>query len=128
MKGSLLGIFVFFAVFATAYSLKCYICFGPGDTCSKENLEKNKAKYAKDCKAGEDQCIRKWAKFDDITGIENLCGDEAACTTWKNACDKADGKCAVGCCKTDLCNAGSPVPFSVFLMTVCSALGLALLK
>ena len=71
--------------------------------------------------------MRIWAKKDDDTLVVNSCSNEALCETAEDAKCDAD-KCAVGCCDTDLCNAGSPISFSVFLMTVCSALGLALLK
>ena len=81
------------------------------------------------CPDGFDKCIRTWAKKDDVTVVSNTCSNEATCKTLTEGCDKAtDGDCAVGCCDKDLCNAGSPVSFSVFLMTVCSALALALLK
>ena len=61
-------------------------------------------------------------KIDDVTVVANFCGDEEKCEKLKKICDNAkDEKCAVGCCDTDLCNAGSPVSFSVFLMTVSSA-------
>ena len=119
----------FSVTFISAYSIKCYVC-GPktDDTCTKDNLEKDN-KYVKSCSAGTNQCIRTWAKVDDITTIQNLCGNDAACTTIKELCDKSSkGKCAVGCCDTDLCNAGSPVSFSLFLITVSPALVLALLK
>lgn len=118
----------FSLTFILAYSLKCYICKGGGDTCSKDNLEKNKAKYAKTCTGDTNQCVRLWEKKDDKTTIANSCANDAGCTLVKDLCDEADHKCAVGCCKSDLCNASSPVLFSVFLMTVCFALGLALLK
>ena len=76
-----------------------------------------------------DECTRTWAKKDDVTVVANSCGNEETCKELKKICDDAKGgKCAVGCCDTDLCNAGSPVSFSVFLMTVSAALGLALLN
>ena len=81
------------------------------------------------CPSGMDKCMRTWAKKDDATAVVQSCGNDATCKALKEKCDEVtDGKCAVGCCDTDLCNGGSPVSFSVFLMTVCSALGLALLK
>ena len=72
--------------------------------------------------------MRVWSKEKDVAAVANTCSNELACTAAKAVCDKVDYDCAVGCCDTDLCNAGSPVSFSMFLMTVCSALGLALLK
>jgi len=78
------------------------------------------------CPSGMDKCMRTWAKVNDVTAVVNSCSNEATCKSNEDA--KCDGKCAVGCCDTDLCNVGSPVSFSVFLMTVCSALGLVLLK
>ena len=78
---------------------------------------------------GYDKCSRTWSKVKDVTAVVQSCATEASCDLLKKQCDDAkDGDCAVGCCDTDLCNAGSIVSFSVSLMTVCSALGLALLK
>ena len=76
------------------------------------------------------RCMRAWGKKDDTTEVINSCSNESLCkAAEKDADDDCDvDKCAVGCCDTDLCNAGSPVSFSVFLMTVCCTLGLALLK
>ncbi|KAL9968467.1 hypothetical protein ACROYT_G026845 [Oculina patagonica] len=129
MKGYLLSIFVFFAVFATVYGLKCYVCGGTEDACAKDKLGSSQEF---DCPT--DRCMRTWLKKGDATGVANSCSSESVCKSTKEACDKKEGivfkevdKCAVGCCDTDLCNAGSPVSFNVFLMTVCAALGLALL-
>ena len=72
--------------------------------------------------------MRTWAKKDDTTSVTNTCTNDAGCKLAEAVCEKLDEKCAVGCCDTDLCNAGSSVSFSVFLLTVCSALGLALMK
>ena len=108
--------------------LKCYVCTGTEDECSKDKLKGDSSKQMA-CPTGKDQCTRFWSKKDDKTVVVQSCGDDKVCKDLKAKCDKiTDGKCAVGCCKTNLCNAGSPVSFSVFLMTVCSALGLALLK
>ncbi len=113
--------------FISVYGLKCYTCIGTDETCSKSELEKDSSKETT-CPSGFDKCMRTWAKKDSNTAVVQSCSNDAACTTTKDACDNGDGDCAVGCCDSDLCNAGSPVSFSVFLMTVCSALGLALLK
>lgn len=76
-----------------------------------------------------DECMRTWAKKDGDTAVINSCGNDATCKELKDKCDDVkDGDCAVGCCDSDLCNASSPVSFSMFLMTICSALSLALLK
>ncbi|KAL9968468.1 hypothetical protein ACROYT_G026846 [Oculina patagonica] len=129
MKGSLLSIFVFLAVLATGYGLKCYTCIGTEDSCSKDKLKDDSSKVTT-CPSGYNVCMRTWAKNDDgDTAVVQSCGTDATCKTLKDKCDEVtEGKCAVGCCDTDLCNAGSPVSFSMFLMTVCAALGLALLK
>ncbi|RMX49499.1 hypothetical protein pdam_00024759 [Pocillopora damicornis] len=127
MKGLVLSIFVFCAVLATAYSLKCYVCTGTEEQCSKSKLEANKASRSVDCSGGE--CIRFWGKKDDVTLVINSCGGSSTCAKTKEACDQVkDGKCAVGCCDSDYCNAGSSYSSSVILITVTSALGLALLK
>ncbi|KAL9968466.1 hypothetical protein ACROYT_G026844 [Oculina patagonica] len=123
MKGFLLSIFVFSAVLATAYGLKCYVCGGAGDTCEKDNL---KSSQEMDCPTGK--CMRVWTKKGDATAIAQTCTNQAGCDAAEAVCDKADGDCKVGCCDSDLCNAGSAVSFSMILMAVCSALGLALLK
>ncbi|XP_078377340.1 uncharacterized protein LOC144660559 isoform X3 [Oculina patagonica] len=126
MKGYLLSIFVFFAVLATVYGLKCYTCIGTEDACAKDKLDSSKETS---CPSGMDKCMRTWAKKDDATAVVNSCSNDASCKAAQDVCDKSsDGECAVGCCDTDLCNAGSHISFSVFLMTVCAALGLALLK
>ena len=114
--------------FISAYSIKCYVCTGTEETCSKDKMEADKGKFSMTCPANK--CIRIWAKKDGDTAVVNSCGSDLACTAAKEACDKDDSgaDCAVGCCDSDLCNAGSSASFSVFLLTVCSVLGLALLK
>ncbi|PFX20614.1 uncharacterized protein LOC111336682 [Stylophora pistillata] len=129
MKGLVLSIFVFCAVLATAHSLKCYVCLGTEDDCSKKKLEANKDSKSKDCPPGMNECMRVWAKKDGNTAVANSCSNSLGCDAAKKVCDDLkDGECVVGCCDSDYCNAGSSVSVSVILMTVSSALGLALLK
>ena len=119
--------FTFLISFISAYSLKCYVCTGTEETCSKSKLEADKASKSVDCPT--DKCMRLWGKKDDVTEVINSCSTSAICTATEKACDELkEGKCAVGCCDSDYCNAGSSFSFSVILMTVTSALGLALLK
>jgi len=126
MKGFLQTIFFFSAVLATVSALKCYDCIGSEADCSKEELQKDNSKETT-CPSGMDMCMRVWAKSGDAKAVVNSCTNDSLCKLAENAKCQVDD-CAVGCCDTDLCNAGSPVSFSVFLMTVCTALGLALLK
>ena len=101
---------------------------GTEEVCAKDKMKGDNSKQMP-CSEKQNRCIRTWAKKDDETLVVNQCGTEADCKTLKDACDKTkEGKCAVGCCDKDLCNAGPPVSFSLFLTAVCSALGLALLK
>ena len=119
--------FTFLISFISAYSLKCYVCKGTEEACSKSKLEADKASKSVDCPT--DKCMRFWSKKDDVTEVVNSCSSSALCTAAEKACDDVkEGKCAVGCCDSDYCNAGSSFSFSVILMTVTSALGLALLK
>ena len=115
--------------FISVSGLKCYDCIGTEETCSKDKLKADSSKEVT-CESGMDKCIRVWGKKGDTTAVVSSCSNELVCKAAEDAADnKCEGdKCAVGCCDTDLCNAGSPVSFSVFLMTVCCALGLALLK
>ena len=89
------------------------------------NCKKDSSKEL-NCGSLFDRCMRVWVKNGDTTTVANSCSNESACKAAEDA--KCDGKCAVGCCDTDLCNAGSPVSFSMFLTTVCCTLGLALMK
>ena len=111
----------------SVYGLKCYVCLGTEDTCSKDKLKGDSSAQVT-CPSGMDKCMRTWMKKSDVKAVVNSCTNEAGCKAAEAVCDKADFDCKVGCCDTDLCNAGSPVSFSMFLMTVCSALGLVLLK
>ena len=106
--------------------LKCYECLGTDETCAKDKLEADTSKQST-CIAGMDTCMSTWIKKDDKTTVINSCGNDSLCKAAEDTKCDAD-KCAMNCCDTNLCNAGSPVSFSVFLMTVCCALGLALLK
>ena len=115
-------------------ALKCYTCSGTEDDCKKSTLESNKGKYLGDCGEGNDkQCMRVFRKKDSATLVENSCTDQVGCNTAIIRCGEYDDDrgvtCKVGCCKEDECNVGSLVSFNVFLymLTVCSALGLALL-
>ena len=121
--------FSFLISFISAYSLKCYSCSGTEEECSKSKLEANKASMSVDCSDGE--CMRTWVKKDNhnVTKVQNSCSDSSTCEEIKKSCDEfKDGKCAVGCCDSDYCNAGSSYSSSVILMIVTSALGLALLN
>ncbi|CAH3144571.1 unnamed protein product [Pocillopora meandrina] len=118
---------------APGCALKCYVCSGNEDTCSKSKLEGDKDTYLKECPSGFDRCARSWSKKDDVNAVGNSCANEAACDAADELCDKLkdtikDYKCGVGCCTDDACNAGSPVTFSFFLLIVSSVLGLALMK
>lgn len=116
-------------LFPLAYGIKCYDCSGSEDDCAKDKLEADKATKLMTCVAPFDRCMRVWGKTGDKTAVQNSCSTQTLCDTMKKACDdSSEGDCAVGCCETDECNAGSSVTFSAFLMAVCSVLGLALLK
>ena len=113
--------------------MKCYVCSGHEDTCSKSKLESDRATYLKECPFTADRCARIWSKKDDVNTVMNGCANEVYCKAQKELCDKLkdtvkDFKCGVGCCFSDGCNAGSPVTFSFFLLIVSSVLGLALMK
>ena len=112
----------------SAFALKCYECSGTEDTCSKSKLESDK-KYETECTSGADKCMRTWLHKDGNTAVGQTCTNQLGCDLAQTVCDNVDSDvdCKVGCCSDDLCNAGSPLSFSIFLMTVCSALGLALL-
>ena len=116
-------------MFSSAYGLKCYDCTGTQDDCAKDKLEADKEKKLITSPAISDTCMRTWAKKDGNTVVTNSCVSKSVCDTSKKACDdNSEGDCAVGCCQTDECNASSSVSFSAFVIAVCSAVGLALLK
>ncbi|KAL9985367.1 hypothetical protein ACROYT_G007761 [Oculina patagonica] len=110
------------------YSLKCYSCleFGkPSEentVCSKSKMETNEAKYVKTCAL--DTCIRRHGTGLDIHSVTASCTSKDLCEAAKKACEESGEDCGVACCTTDRCNAGSYLSYSVFLMTVCSVLGL----
>ena len=123
--------FFSFLLSLSAFSLKCYECSGTEATCSMSTLQGDK-KYEKECSSGNDRCMRTYYHKDGNTAVGNSCTNQLDCTlseeicnTWEESDD--DVICKIGCCTSDLCNAGSPPSFSIFLVTVCSALGLALL-
>lgn len=121
--------FLYIKHFIVGYGLKCYECTGTDETCSKDKLEGDKDTYLKTCADSMDKCMRVWSEKDDKTGVWNSCANEDMCDTNEKSCDESDeGKCAVGCCDSDECNASSRLSFSVILMAACSVFGLALLK
>ena len=109
-------------------ALKCYKCSGTEDDCKKSTLEGNKDKYLITCPDEEDKCLRLFLKKDRSTAVVNACTNQAGCVLLEAFCDNVDDlTCKVGCCGKDACNVGSHVSFNVILLTVSSALGLALL-
>ena len=109
-------------------ALKCYSCSGTEDDCAKSTLEGDKDKYLTTCFAGADKCMRSFLKKDSVTLVRNTCSNQASCKSAITDCGEYDGAtCKVSCCDEDECNVGSHVSFNVILLTVCSALGLALM-
>ena len=110
-------------------ALQCYQCSGTEDACKKSTLESNKDKYLITCPIGADKCFRTFLKKDSVTQVTNDCTNQLGCTLAQAVCDEYgdDITCKVGCCDEDACNVSSHVSFNVILLTVCSALGLALL-
>ena len=111
-------------------ALKCYECSGTEDECKKSALESDKDKYLMTCPLGADRCIRSFLKKDSVTVVTNDCTSQFGCDLSQSFCDEFeenDVTCKVGCCDEDECNVGSRVSLNVILLTVCSALGLALL-
>ena len=116
-------------MFHLAYGIKCYQCIGTEEACAKDKLEADKKNKVVTCGPLLDRCMRTWVKKDDVARVVNSCSQKILCEAAEKLCDdSSEGDCAVGCCETDECNAGSSVSFSVFMITVCSVLGLALLK
>ena len=118
----------------SGFALKCYVCSGTEEMCSKSKLEGDKATYLKDCSSNlYDRCLRSWAEKDGVHTVANTCNNKGGCDLTTNLCntmkDTIDGyECGVACCTEDECNAGSPVTFSLFLLIVSSVLSLALMK
>ena len=110
-------------------TLECYQCSGSEDDCKKSTLQGNKDAYLITCPFGADKCIRTFLKKDNSTAVLNACTNQLGCDLAQAVCDNYadDITCKVGCCDEDACNVGSHVSFNVILLTVCSALGLALL-
>lgn len=109
-------------------ALKCYVCGGTEDDCKKSTLEGDKDKYLMDCGAGKDKCMRAFYKKDSAALVQNSCSNQVRCYQTIIGCGRYnDVTCKVSCCDDDECNVGSHVAFNVFLLTLCFALGLALL-
>jgi len=128
-------VFVALVIVAAAVAaLKCYRCTEFGDdACSKEKLEGNPAKYSQDCGSiGFDRCMRQKYEQQGVKAVFTLCASQEGCTIAKSYCDQKTPSyehCEdVVCCDTDNCNAGSAVSFSLFLMAVCYAVGMVLMK
>ena len=94
-------------------------------------MDADEDKYLKDCSL--DTCQRSHNTALNIYSVTMICTTKEICEANKKACkDKGSDHCAVACCSTDKCNAGSSVGSSVtsslFVMFVCSVAGLALRK
>jgi len=118
----LLTVAAFLFLVTAVTALKCYVCDGTEDDCKKSTLEGDKDKYLKECPQGKDRCMREF-KNDNTAMVKNSCSDAFACSKATIGC----GHCEVGCCGDDACNVSTHVSLNVFLLTVCFALGLALL-
>ena len=109
-------------------ALKCYECFGTENECAKSTLEGNQDKYLKTCSLGSDKCFRTSREEDGRTLVINGCTNQLGCDLAQLMCDNYTESitCKV-CCDEDARNVDSPVSSNVILLTVCTALGLALL-
>lgn len=123
----MVSIFPLFFLLSAA-GVKCYVCSGSEKTCSKSNLESSSDKLVE---CDTDMCMRIWQKAKSVVTVSNLCSTQSLCDSNKSTCDilnDADSfDCAVGCCSTDACNTGLPVSINVFMLTVSSVLGMALM-
>ena len=109
-------------------ALKCYECDGTEDDCKKSTLEGDKNKNLIECGKDYDKCMRSFRKKDSAALVTNSCSNQLVCYQTIVKCGQYnDVTCKVSCCDDDECNVGSHVSFNVFLLTVCFALGLALL-
>ena len=105
-----------------ALSLKCYYC----DDCGSKNGDEAT------CPSGLNLMCMRGYFIKDTDGkktIERACGNKVICETAKEACKKGKEEktvtdCAIGCCDTDLCNAGSASSFSVLVVTLCALFSL----
>ncbi|XP_078353155.1 uncharacterized protein LOC144637944 isoform X2 [Oculina patagonica] len=88
--------------------IECYACFGTDYECAKDKLVADKDKYLVTCPLSLDRCITVWTKKDEKTSVMKTCSTKWGCDVYKKACDMTDAPCAVNCCYTDECNAGSP--------------------
>ncbi|KAL9985364.1 hypothetical protein ACROYT_G007758 [Oculina patagonica] len=95
-----------------ASALKCYVCAGTGDSCSKSALEGDKDKYLLTCPSEFDQCIQTWLNKDGNTTVASSCANQNSCNLTKASRDTLSGNddsvdCTVDCCSSDACNAVS---------------------
>ena len=81
----------------SGFALKCYVCNGNEDTCSKSKLEGDKDTYLETCDPTDgfeplDRWIRIWEKKkDDVTKVRNYCGTRNTCDSAKKVCDIVPG-------------------------------------
>ena len=105
-----------FMVTIPALALKCYTCSGD---CGSKNGDETT------CPSGADLCMKVHSEADGKESTGRTCSNKLGCDLAKELCKKVkeakkDAECDVGCCDTDLCNAGSAPSFSVVLITLCS--------
>ncbi|XP_078354317.1 uncharacterized protein LOC144638906 isoform X2 [Oculina patagonica] len=111
MKYFLVLCAVFFCwTFVSAGSTKCYACTGTDNECAKDKLVADKAKYLVTCPLSKDGCITvSWVTHFGKISEWKSCLTKSECAAYKRACEHIpDVPCAVNCCVTDECNAGSP--------------------
>ncbi|KXJ07270.1 sperm acrosome membrane-associated protein 4 [Exaiptasia diaphana] len=84
------------ALLQPVVSIKCYTCVSTSESnCKGEETS---------CPKAYDRCFKTVAK--DNKGVGKGCTDEKTCEKLKKACDTT-GCGYFGCCKGELCNAGS---------------------